>query len=300
LKKLVVDDILDGSNIFLGGGETDQFTMTADQVGDVNLMLNGIVKSATVSQWTGGEIGAKRLDSLTVRNGTLGARIFVDGLVKKVSVANGDMTGDLSADRVGSVTVKGGNLTGEILAINEGEQTRTPALGSVSVTGGNIAGSITVENGGNAGSIVARALRGVGGAIGVDPDDWIEIAIAGRLTSVTASGDIRAAITVNNDSGSAKGNALNLVKALGGSIFGAVIVENDGNLGTLQAKHIQANVTVAGKATLVRTELDRVVPVPEPPQFLATITTVGKATVKGADKTKVVLPTGGTAYVVAA
>jgi len=297
LKRLVVDDILDGSDILLGGEETDQLTITADQVGAVNLFFPGILKTATVSQWTGGMIEVNEVGTLTVKNGALGAGIQAQ-VVGRVSVTGGDLTGDIqAAERIASVSVKNGTLAANIVAGNaSGGSTRLAALGSVKVEGGNITGSITVENGGNAGSILAKAVRGVGGAIGDDADD--AIMVAGRLTSVTSNGPLRASVTVQNESGSAKGNALSLVKAIGGSLFGAVEVLNDGNLGTLQARRIEANVNVEGKATLVRTELDRVVADEPAPPFV-TVTAGGKATVRGANKTKVDLPTGGTAYVVA-
>jgi len=337
LKKLVVDDILDGSNIILGGAATDQLTITAHEVGDVDLTFPGILKSATVTKWTGGTIDVRQVGALTVRYGALGAAIRA-AVVSKVSVTHGDLTGNIQAtERIGAVSVKWGSLTGNIQATerigavsvkwgsltgnieasgridavsvkwgsltgdlyagNHSGDRRRAALGSVKVEGGDITGRVTVENGGNAGSILVKAAYGLGGAIGDDAND--AITVAGRLTSVTSYGALRAAITVQNASGSAKGNALNLVKAIGGSLFGAVEVLNGGNLGTLQARRIEANVNVAGKATLVRTELDRVV-APEPaPPFVA-VTAGGKATVKGASKTKVDLPTGGgTAYVVA-
>jgi len=278
LKKLVIDDIADGSDIILGGDEADQLTITADEVGEVDLTFPGILKSATVTRWAAGIIQVARVGTLTVKNGNLGAHV--------------------EADRIGTVKVTGGDLSGNLRAQNISADRPEVglALGSVTATGGNITGSITVENGGNAGSILAKAVRGVGGAIGDEAEDTITI--AGRLTSVTGNGDIRAAITVNNELGATKGNALNLVKAIGGSLFGAVEVLNGGNLGTLQARRIEANVNVEGKATLVRTELDRVVAdEPEPP--FVTVTTGGKATVKGANKTHVLRPTGGTAYIVA-
>ncbi|MBM4050194.1 MAG: hypothetical protein FJ279_34290 [Planctomycetes bacterium] len=116
---------------------------------------------------------------------------------------------------------------------------------------------------------------------------------------MTADRDIRAAITVENASGSAKGNAMGLVKAIGGSLFGAVEALNNGSLGTLQAKHIMANVMVDGNAALVRTELDDVVtPLPPQTQAQATITTGGKATVRGKNGLVKIGEDGGDAFVV--
>ncbi|MBM4020465.1 MAG: choice-of-anchor D domain-containing protein, partial [Planctomycetes bacterium] len=294
LKRLIIDDIADGADITLGWDTEAQLTITADDVGDVNLTFPGILKSATVTRWAGGRIGVWEVGALTVKNGALGARIQAE-VVGTVSVTGGNLAGDIEAtQRIGTVSVKGGNLTGDIRVGNEPAQTRRAALGSVKVEGGDIRGSIAVENEGNAGSILAKTVRGVGGRIGDEVED--SITIAGRLSSITASGDIRAAITVENAAGTTRGNALGLVKAIGGSIFGPVEVLNNGNLGTLQARNIRADVTVGGKATLVRTELDDVVS-EIPLQVLATVQTGGKATVRGKNGVLKIQEDGGEVFV---
>ncbi|MBM4047868.1 MAG: hypothetical protein FJ279_22435, partial [Planctomycetes bacterium] len=96
LKKLVVDDILAGSDILLGGEETDQLTITADEVGAVNLFFPGILKTATVGRWTGGMIEVNDVGTLTVKSGALGAGIQAQ-VVGKVSVTGGDLTGAIQA-----------------------------------------------------------------------------------------------------------------------------------------------------------------------------------------------------------
>ncbi|MBM4046068.1 MAG: tandem-95 repeat protein, partial [Planctomycetes bacterium] len=296
LKRLVVDDIADGTEIILGGSADAQITITADQVGNVGLTFPGVLKSGTVTRWAGGTIQVGRLDNLVVRNGALGAGIESNSVVGKVTVTNGDLSGDIQADRVGTVSVKYGDLTGSLFARNVSGQMRTPALDKVTVTGGDIAGSIRVENNGNVGSISAKTYDNAGGSVGDDDGDTI--LIAGQvLKSITADRDIRAAITVENESGTAKGNALGLVKAIGGSLFGAVQVLNNGNLGTVQAKRIRADVTVAGKANLVWTELDNVVAA-EPQSSLATIILGGKGKVRGKNGTIPVGDEGGKVYVV--
>jgi hypothetical protein len=180
-------------------------------VGEVNLNSPGILKSATVGRWTGGAIQVARLDNLTVKSGTLGANVT-------------------ASERIGTISVKSGSLTGDIVAQNASGQTKILALGGVTVTGGDIAGSITVENRGNAGAITAKVARNLGGGNIGDGQGQDAISVDGQLKSVTADRDIHSAIAVDNASGSAKGNALGLAKAIGGSLFGAVQVLNRGNL----------------------------------------------------------------------
>jgi len=273
-------DIPDGGSIDIGGDERSRLTLKADEIGDVDMRFAGIL-TATVKRWEGGTIDVGQLRQLTVKSGNLGA--------------------DVEADRIGTVKVTGGSLSGNLHAQNVFAERPDLglALGSVTVTGGNITGSIAVDNQGNARAILAKAVSGVGGAIGDQEEDTI--VVAGRLTSyIKASGDIRTTITVNNETGSTRGNALELVQAIGGSIFGDVTVV-EGNLGTLKAKqHLHADVTVAGKARSVQTGEDHVTQtLPTPPaNHVGTITVGGAATVKGKNQTIKVGAGGGEVYVV--
>ncbi|MBM4050555.1 MAG: hypothetical protein FJ279_36125, partial [Planctomycetes bacterium] len=205
LNVLVLGDIADGAHILIGGNAKGALTITADEVGDVDLTFPGILKNATVKSWTGGTIQVARVGTLTVKNGNLGA--------------------DVEADRIGAVKVTGGHLSGNLHAQNASADRPDLglALGSVTVTGGNITGAITVDRQGSAGPISAKVRKGAGGQIG-DGGDTIQI--GGRLASLTAakginaaitadrvgtieakSGDIGQAITVNNQAGDS-GNAL--------------------------------------------------------------------------------------------
>jgi len=100
LSHLRVRDISDGSDITLGGSGTDQLTLTARDVGDVDLTFPGVL-SATVANWDDGVIDVNYISQLTQADssGSFGADLDIQGQhADGWSLADADLAGDVSGE----------------------------------------------------------------------------------------------------------------------------------------------------------------------------------------------------------
>jgi len=270
-----------------------QFNDVAEASINSQTRLKRLVANTWVDVNGNDEIHAPRIDEITIKSGTLGASVRSDGAIWAISVRDGDLSGNVTAEAIRSISVHRGSLTGDILALNTTGETDVlnearmtwRVLRDVSVKGGNITGSITVANGGSVRTIIAKSYRGVGGAIGDGDADTITI--DGRVQSIRAIGnradrggniatditvdsagriesrygDLSGGLTVLNATGRGR-NALGALNVLGGDLTGGLTVDNDGNVGTISIRahrddgrgNIQAPIVIDGDLNTLQAE----------------------------------------------
>jgi len=359
LGTLHLHDVGDGNTITIGPPNRlrDTVTMRFNDVAEATVESQTRIQRIVANTWVdvegNDEIHAPRIDAIAITSGTLGATVRSDGAIGSISVRDGDLSGNVTADAIRSISVHRGSLTGDILALNTtGEadvlneaRMTWRVLRDVYVKGGNITGAITVANGGSVRTIIAKSYRGVGGAIGDGDADTITIdgmartilaigsptARGGNIaTDITVDragrieskyGDLSGHLTVLNAAGRGR-NALGVVDVFGGDFTRGLTVGNDGSVGTisirahrydgrgnieapivvdgdlntLQADHIAADVTVAGRARTVRTYGDEIAEDAATPA--ATVTTGGRSEVHGLNGVIVIDDEGGEVDVV--
>ena len=259
---LKLHDILDGSHISLGGRATDHLKLTANQVGDVDLTLDGIVDQVVVNSWAGGRLHAGMFGTVQAKQGSFGAdliatgrdakgvsinsvtakgafngSIMSPGALTSLSVQNGSLTGRITAGRVGKITVQGGDahldLTTTLAAAALG---RSAALDLLKITGGNwLGGTIDLAAGTRAQSISVGGTRNVGGRV-LGPlaiDELLDSFSAGSVAdgAELEFGAVRN-FSLNGDLGETVGN--------GGEL------RFTGSVGALKAGKVRTAVTVGG------------------------------------------------------
>ncbi len=172
LGKLTVDDIRDGADLLIGGESGRRLTVTADEVGTVDLRTGRRIERLKVSSWAGGTVEGSTLDSVVASHGPFGAdllntrRTKTEYGIRDVSI-RGDLTTNISADRVRSIKVINGDARVNVTVSSDAATLfgRT-AVGSFSVKGGDVLGAdFELHPGTLLARFDVRAVRGVGGNV---------------------------------------------------------------------------------------------------------------------------------------
>ncbi len=207
----------------------------------------------------GGKIGDDAADQINIAGRA--DQIAAQGEAGNRSAINASVT----ADQIGGMYAVEGDVKGDVTVLNAGGAAGY-ALGELEAVGGNIEGNVRVQNGGNAGLIRASAVKRSGAAVGgrIGAAGKV-VEIAGHLDALIAVGDAAARggdivadvrvgradviqsqygdilgdVTVRNDNLPAAqrtvGEAVGVLRAVGGNIAGRVEVQNGGNAGLIQA-----------------------------------------------------------------
>jgi hypothetical protein len=217
LRRLTVDDILNGSDINLLANSGQPLSLLADQVGNVNLTTGGFISLMRVSTWVGGTLTASVFGNLFVTNGAFGAdlvntRVNRNGLGLKILAVNGPVTSNITADRIGIVRVTNGDARLNVNMITDATTLagRT-AFGTLSVVGGDlIDATINLQPDTLLRAVSVTGRRGVGGNVlggfnvtgdvgsmsvgaNVTTTGW---QIAGGMTSLLVRGTVESAAGV--------------------------------------------------------------------------------------------------------
>jgi len=307
IKSLTADSWIDedGADDTIAGPSIDRVSIKAGSLAAA-VASEGAVNRVTVrgGSLTGGVTGAT-IGAVSVRDGDLSGAVVVtnpEGLegavLGSVSVVGGDLLGPITVSNngsAGSIAARfrnGGGAIGPGAITIEGSAKSITATGDRAQGGGLLRAAIHV---GSAGRIRAR-YGSISGAI--------TAARIGRLAATF--GDLEQDVTISNAVEHAdRGLALRSLSILGGDLRGALRVQNAGSVGTvsvlahrgdgrgyvqgttevdgdlrsLRAQHVAANVTVEGRAPSVRIYDDDIVSTSGAP--VATITVGGRATVRG-------------------
>ena len=192
LGKLVVDDIADGVDLLLGGESGMEMTLAADVVGDVDLRTGRRLRQVKVTSWAAGHLQASMFDSVSTTAGAFGADLTntrktrTEFGIRDVSVRGGDLTSNISADRVRSIRVDGGDAMVNVVTNSDAATLfGRPAVESFAVKGGDVLGAnFLIPAGTLLGKFDVRGARGVGGNV-LGP-----VNVTGNLGAVYVGGNV--------------------------------------------------------------------------------------------------------------
>ncbi len=172
MRLLVVDDIADGVEINVGGATGVPTRVVADEVGDVDLITQGLLRALKVNQWKDGKIEAKQM-GLLLSKGDFGAdlenkRVTRKGFgVKLIVVKDGKLTSTIKTDRLGHVRVINGDAEVTVNVISDADTLlKLAAVQSLVVRGGDLVNSaLNLKSGTFVKKLTLRAVDGVGGNV---------------------------------------------------------------------------------------------------------------------------------------
>ena len=164
--QVIVDDVLNGADIVVGGvlANATKFTL-GDVAAGTELRSGATVSALTAQSFLGDLIQAPAITALTVNAGSFPADLNVVNAVKTLTLKAGGASGDWFAASFGTVSITGGGFSGSLRSNATTSQLgTTPALSSLTITGGNLAGRINAE--GLIGTLkVSKNSAAVGGTI---------------------------------------------------------------------------------------------------------------------------------------